>query len=289
MKRNTIFDYVNFAVISVFSLFCMMPMLLTVFVSITDEKVIKKNGYSFFPEKFSLEAYKMIFSDNDVLTGAYLISIFIAVAGTALAVLMTGMAGYALSNRQVKYRNPLALVYFITMIFNPGLVPWYMVCSAMGLKDNLLALIIPRLVFSPFNMFLVRNFMNGIPDSLSESAKIDGANDAHIAFKIYFPLSLPVLATIALFYGLGYWNDWFNAVMLVENKNIYPLQFLLFRMQSEIRMLERMQDFSQVQNELPAESFKMATVIITVGPIIFLYPYLQKYFIKGLIVGSVKG
>jgi putative aldouronate transport system permease protein len=200
------------------------------------------------------------------------------------------MAAYTLSNKNVRYRNNLSLYFFITMIFSTGIVPWYLVCRNLKLTDNILALIVPSLLFSPFNLFLVRNFMEGIPESLRESATIDGANDITIALKIYIPLCVPVLATISLFYGLAYWNDWFNAIMLVSNQRIYPLQFLLLQLQSQIKMINDLQsNIGQGAFAPPTESIKMATMIVTIGPIVFLYPFLQRYFIKGLIIGSVKG
>ena len=288
MKRNNLFDTVNVAVTGLFSLFCALPMLLVIMVSVTDETMIKKYGYSFFPREFSLDAYKLIFDGNDLIQRSYMISILITVIGTTAAVLFTAAGAYALANRQVKCRNGLSLFFFITMVFNPGLVPWYIMCTKLGLKDNILALIIPTLIFNPFNLFLVRNFMRGIPDSLMESAKIDGANDMITAFKIYFPLSKPVLATIALFYGIGYWNDWFNSIMLLDNPELYPLQFMLYKIKSEIEMLNKLQGVGALF-DVPTDSFKMATAVITIGPIILLYPYLQKYFIKGMVIGSVKG
>jgi putative aldouronate transport system permease protein len=200
------------------------------------------------------------------------------------------MAGYTLANKNVKHRNLLALYFFITMIFSAGVVPWYLMNRMLGLTDNILALIIPSLLFSPFNLFLVRNFMNGVPDSLRESATIDGANDITIAFRIYLPLCTPVLATIALFYGLDYWNNWWNAIMLIDTKDLYPLQFMLLQLQSEISMLNEMAMLAGTSDmTLPSESVKMGTAIVTIGPIVFLYPYLQKYFVKGLVIGSVKG
>jgi putative aldouronate transport system permease protein len=203
-------------------------------------------------------------------------------------VVFTGMAAFVLCNKNVHYRNALALYFFVPMVFNAGLVPWYMMCRALGLRDNLLALIVPSLMFSSYNMFLCRNFMNGLPDSFMESAKLDGASDFSIAFRIYFPLSTPVLAAVALFYGVAYWNDWFNAIMLVDDNKLYPLQFMLYKIKSEIAALQRLQPGVPVK-KLPGEALKMATAIVTIGPIIFLYPFLQRYFIKGLIIGGVKG
>ena len=277
-------------IILLFSIFCLAPMVLVVMVSFTDESSIQLLGYQWIPSMFSLDAYKTIFRQTEILLRSYMISIFVTLIGTLTAVLITAMAAYTLANKQVYYRNSIALFFFVTMVFNAGIVPWYIMCSKLGLRDNILALIIPSLLFNPFNLFLVRNFMYGIPPSLLESAKIDGANDIFIAIKIFFPLSIPVLSAVALFYGLNYWNDWWNAIMLVDNRELYPLQYLLFKLQSEIQMLRDLQMYGgSATVKLPTESLKMATVVLTIGPIVFLYPYLQKYFVKGLIIGSVKG
>ncbi|CAM4381957.1 carbohydrate ABC transporter permease [Paenibacillus typhae] len=290
MKKSSISQTIMYLCITLYSALCLIPMLLVLMISITDEDAILKNGYSLFPEKFSLYAYKVIFTGGSQVLHSYMISIIVTVVGTSLAILITAMAGYTLANKSVKYRNVLSLYFFITMIFSAGIVPWYLMNRWLGLTDNILALIIPSLLFSPFNLFLVRNFMNGVPDSLRESATIDGANDLTIAFRIYLPLCTPVLATIALFYGLDYWNNWWNAIMLIDDKSLYPLQFMLLQLKSEISMLNQMTMLAGADDiTLPSESVKMATAIVTIGPIIFLYPYLQKYFVKGLVIGSVKG
>lgn len=276
--------------ILLFALMCLLPMVLTFIVSITDETTIMRYGYSFFPKKLSTYAYRLMFQSGSNVINGYAISVFVTVVGTILAVIITGLAGYTLSNKNVKYRGALGLYFFIPMVFSAGIVPWYLICITLHLKDNILALLIPNLLFSPFNLFLVRNFMDGIPDSLRESATIDGANDIIISFKIYFPLSMPVLATIGLFYGLAYWNDWWNAIMLVDSRNLYPIQYLLLQLKSQISMLRDLQYLSRTGNLTPpAESLKMAIVIITIGPIMLLYPFLQRYYVKGLVIGSVKG
>lgn len=290
MKKFSLSKVVMYSLVTIYSALCLFPMLLVLMISVTDEDALLRNGYSFFPEEFSLYAYKLIFTGGSQVMQSYAISILVTIVGTVLAVLVTSMAGYTLANKNVKNRNLLALYFFITMIFSAGIVPWYLMNRSLGLTNNILALIIPSLLFSPFNLFLVRNFMNGVPDSLRESATIDGANDITIAFRIYLPLCMPVLATIALFYGLDYWNNWWNAIMLIDNKELYPLQFMLLQLQSEISMLNEMTMLAGTSGmTLPAESVKMATAIVTIGPIIFLYPYLQKYFVKGLVIGSVKG
>lgn len=290
MGKGNISRAFMYAGITIYSSICLLPMLLVLMISITDEDSILRNGYSLFPKAFSLLAYKLIFTGGSQALHSYMITIVVTLIGTVLAVTITAMAGYTLSNKSVKYRNALALYFFITMIFSAGIVPWYLMNRALGLTDNILALIIPSLLFSPFNLFLVRNFMSGIPDSLRESATIDGANDLTIAFRIFLPLSTPVLATIALFYGLDYWNNWWNAIMLIDNRELYPLQFMLLQLKSEISMINEMTMIAGADDyTLPSESVKMATAIVTIGPIIFLYPYLQKYFVKGLVIGSVKG
>lgn len=273
----------------VFSVFCAVPMLLIVMVSVTDEASIIKFGYSLIPAEFSVEAYKIVFRRGSSVLRSYTVTTFVTVTGTLVAVSITAMAAYTLANKHVKYRNGMAMFVFITMLFHSGLVPWYVMCRNLGLTDNILALIIPSLLFNPFNLFLVRNFMKGIPDSLMDSAKIDGASDFRIAFAIFFPLSTPVLAAVSLFYALGYWNDWFNAIMLVDDKRLYPLQYLLLKLRelqtlAELQMAGMGSDFT-----VPGESLKMATAIVTIGPIVFFYPFLQRYFVKGLIIGSIKG
>lgn len=291
MKKIDISKILIYFFVTVYSLFCLIPALLTLIVSITDEDVIRANGYSFSPEKISFYAYKVLLNDGSGIINAYMVSIAVTLVGTVLAVVITAMAAYTLSNKNVKYRNRLALYFFITLIFNSGLVPWYLICKNLNLVNNFLSLLVPSLLFNAFNLFLVRNFMDSIPDSLRESATIDGAGDAVIAFKIYFPLSVPVLATISLFYGLAYWNDWFNAIMLVDNRKLYPLQFFLFMLKSQINMINELSSLVGKSQTItpPTESMKMATAIVTIGPIIILYPFLQRYFVKGLVIGSVKG
>ena len=292
-KKKWKFNLPNFiigTVILLFTIACVLPLLLTVIISFTDETAIMRDGYRFFPAQWSVEAYRLIFTTGSSVVRGYMISTFVTVVGSIAAVLITAMAAYTLSNKNVAYRGALGLFFFIPLVFAPGIVPWFLINTALGLRDNILALIIPSLLFNAFNLFLVRNYMSSLPDSLRESAKIDGANDAVIAFRIYFPLCVPVLATILLFYGLGYWNDWWNAIMLVDDPNLYPIQFLLLQLRSRITMIRELQFLGgAVQATPPAESLTMATAVITIGPIVALYPFLQRYYVKGLVVGSVKG
>lgn len=274
--------------IALFALACLIPFVLVIIVSFTEEKSITINGYSFIPEQWSASAYKLLFSSSSKVPQAYMNTIFATLIGTFVATLITFGAGYTLANKQCRYRNGLSLYFYITMVFSAGLVPWYMISKMIGAYDNIWALIVPSLMFSPFNMFLVRNFVRGIPDALNESARIDGAGEVRIAFTIYLPLCLPVLATIALFYAIGYWNNYFNAVMLINDEKYYSLQMLLLKIQSEITAMQKVAQGAMRGNP-PKESFKMATSVLTMGPIILLYPFLQKYFVKGMVIGAVKG
>ena len=291
IKRITGYDITATTLVIIFAIFCVYPMLVVLGTSFSNESAIKSLGYSAIPRNFSLRAYELVFRKDNSIMRAYSVSGIVTLIGTFIAVIITGMGGFTLANKSVRYRGHLSMFFYITMLFNGGIVPWYMICTALGLKDNFPALIVPNLLFSVWNMFLIRNFMRTIPDSIIESARIDGANDIVIAFRIYFPLSMPVLATITLFAALGYWNDWWNAVMLIDtNRNLYPLQYMLFTLQSDIAALRRLQQMGiEIKVDPPAETLKMATVIVTIGPIVLLYPFLQRYFVKGLVMGSVKG
>lgn len=291
LQKITVGKALIYLVVLLAACFCLIPLLLVVTVSFTAEEEIIRNGYSLFPKALSLEAYEMLFENGKEVFRCYLNSIAVTVAGTVLATCITAMASYSLSNPSVEYRNGIAMFFFVTMVFNGGMVPWYIMCKNLGLMDSYLALLIPTLIFSPFNLFLMRNYMRQLPPSLMESAKLDGANDAVIAFRIYFPLCKPILATVALFYGIAYWNDWWNAIMLVSDAHLYPVQYYLMKLRSDQNFMKQLQSSGMMGGSafMPSESLQMATAAITIGPIILLYPFLQKYIVKGLVIGSVKG
>lgn len=289
-KKLTIGMLAIYAVTFLVAAVCLLPLLLVVIVSFTAESSIIQNGYSFFPETWSLEAYRLLVKNGSDMVRSYGNSIFVTLAGTLLAVLITAMASYGIANPFVRYRDSIAMYFFVTMVFSGGMVPWYIICQKVGLYENYWALLIPSLVFNPFNLFLVRNYMRELPSSLLESAKLDGANDGQVAFYIYFPLCKPILATIGLFYGIAYWNDWWNSIMLVSDKSYYPIQYYLMKLKSDLLFMRNLQSAGIGGSAYtPTESLQMATAVVTVGPIIFLYPFLQKYIVKGLIIGGVKG
>lgn len=292
-KEIVVFNAIGYVYISILALFCLIPFLMVVSGSFTDENSIINEGYRLIPEKLSLEAYKLAFGNPMVIFRAYFVTIFVTLIGTTVSLFFTSMAAYALQRKDFRYRNFFAFFFYFTSIFNGGLVPWYiLMVKYLGMKNSYLALIVPML-FNMFNMIIIRSFMSTIPESISESAKIDGASDFRIFLQLILPLSKPVLATIGLFIALGYWNDWYLAMLFIDKEKMYPLQFFLYRLLSKIDFLKNIAaksntiDTSKIQ--IPSEGFKLAMTVIVTGPIIFLYPYLQKYFIKGVMIGAVKG
>lgn len=277
-----------YIVITFIAIFCFLPMWLLFTTSITSSRELLLEGVRLFPNNVSWEAYRYLMTTGRAtIVQSYAITIYSTLVGTMLAVVITAAAGYALSCPRLKGAGVLSLYFFITMLFSGGMVPWYMINKKLGINDNFWALVVPSLMFSPYNMFLVRNYMKGLPVSMAESARIDGASEFVIAWRIFIPLSVPVLATVTLFYALSYWNNWWNAVMLVENKNLFPLQYMLVKIRSNLKAMQVNGAASSIR--VPTQPVQNATTLATIGPILLLYPFLQRYFIKGIVIGAVKG
>lgn len=282
------FNTIGYFFLTILTVICFVPFLLVLSGSFTENSVIIRYGYQLWPKVFSLDAYRYIFIFPTAVIDAYEVSIFVTVVGTVGGVLLMAMAGYVLQRKEIKYRSAISFFFYFTTLFNCGLVPWYMLVVGLGMKNTVSSLIIPNLE-SVFSILLVRNFMKTIPESLVESAKIDGGGDFLIFWRIVLPLSKPVLATIGLFLALTYWNDWFSASLFIQNVHLYPLQFLLYRTLSDQQVMTTAGAAYFRKNVLPTESVKLATAVITTGPIIILYPFLQKYFVQGITIGAVKG
>jgi len=278
-----------YVVLIVFAIYCLIPFITVISSSLSTEGAILHNGYSLFPQDFTLSAYKLIFRDNTIYR-SYGVTIFVTVVGTFLAMVVTCALAYPLSIRALKYKNHINFYVYFTMLFHGGLVANYLLISKyLGMKDSIWVLIIPALI-SPWNMFLLRNFFRSVDESLAESAKIDGANDIYIFFKIVLPISLPALATIGLFYSMGFWNKWFEAMLYISDQKLFPLQYLVMRIMNNAEFANQLSSQISLPNYVvPTLTTRLATTVITIGPIIFLYPFLQKYFVKGLMVGAVKG
>lgn len=273
-----------------FALACLYPFLLVLSSSLTDESILLRDGYKIISNGFSTSAYKAILT-TDTIPRAYLVTIFITVIGTFLSLVVTSMAAYALSGRRLYYASHIAMFFYFTMLFSGGMVSSYiLITKYLQLQNTLWVYILPALM-SPWNLFLMRNFFNEIPRELFESAKLEGAGERRILTSIVIPLSLPALATIGLFYALGYWSSWTPAMLYVDNPKLYSLQYIIMQIIRNVDMAQSIavsgsQSTSQVA---PTYTVRLATAIVTVGPIIFLYPYLQRYFVGGLKVGAIKG
>lgn len=272
----------------------LLPFLLIIIASLTAESSLVSHGYSFLPAKWSMDSYKYMAQQAAVIFRSYGISILVTVVGTASSLIITTMLAYPMSRPDFKYRNVFAFLVFFTMLFSGGIVPAYMMWTRVfGITNTLWALIIPNYLMSAFNVLLVRNyFKNSIPLALIESAQIDGASEMKILFKIMLPLAVPVSVTVGLFTGIAYWNDWINALYYIESPKLYGIQNLLMRMINNIQFLTSSQGAQLTAGQviaLPSNGIRMALAVIGILPILILFPFLQKYLIKGVVVGAIKG
>ena len=277
------------------SLICVIPIVTVFSISFSAEQSIQEFGYGILPRGFSLESYIFLWKQHTMLFRALGVSVFVTVVGTALGVVLTTTMGYVLSRPQYRLKNFLTWVVFIPMVFNGGMVSSYFVnTNFLGLKDNIWALILP-LTVSSFNVIVCKTFFRStIPDSIVESAKIDGASQLKIYYKIVLPISLPVLATIGLFLCFSYWNDWFQSMLYINDSTLYSLQALLTQIMNNVDYLSRNAatmgvSAAELSRTMPKEGARMAIAIIIIIPIACAYPFFQKYFISGLTIGAVKG
>jgi putative aldouronate transport system permease protein len=262
--------------------------------SITDELTILSSGYSFFPEKLSLSAYQYLWNNAETIARAYGVTIIVTVVGTAISVSMIAMLAYPLSRTDYPLRKIFAFLVFFTMLFNGGLVPTYlMYTQVFEIKNTLAALIVPMLLMNGFLVFITRTFyMTTIPTAILESARIDGAGEIKTFFTIVLPLSTPIMVTVGMLQTIQYWNDWFNGMIYLTNPKWFSLQNILNQIITNIQFLAS-SDFGSANvgaaGALPSETVRMAIAVVGVLPLIIAYPFFQKYFVKGLTVGSVKG
>ncbi|MBQ9122085.1 MAG: carbohydrate ABC transporter permease [Lachnospiraceae bacterium] len=283
-----IFSYVFIAFIAVA---CLYPLLMVLGVSFSDNTAVVKNGYSVIPQDFTLNTYLYLFAHSGKrILKSYGVTIGITIVGTLGAMLVTSMIGFAISIKSLKYRNVISYICNFTIIFSAGLIPWYYVCVKWyHFTDSYMGMIIPSM-FSVFNMFLMRTYFSEIPDSLYEAARIDGASWFKIYWNIAIPLSKTAMLTVGMMYALSYWNDWWNALMFINDRDKFPLQYYLYNILSNVNAISsgRVPAGAAANLKLPAETVKMAVTMITIGPIIFLYPFVQKYFVNGIMTGAVK-
>jgi putative aldouronate transport system permease protein len=272
------------------ALITITPLLVLLSTSLSNEDDVIKNGYPLIPKHLGIMAYKVVFKNPAELLNAYAVTITVTVVGSAISLFMIALVAYVISRPDYKYRRIISLYIFFTMLFNGGLVPTYiLVARWMHLKDNMFAMIIPLLI-SAYNILLMKGFMQSIPFSIIESAKIDGASEFKTFVQIIFPISKPALATVGLFLLLAYWNDWYQCMLYIDNPKLYNLQYMLVRVLQNFEFLNSgdMRSMLKDTQSPPVLTARMAMSVIAAGPMLLIFPFFQKYFVKGITMGSVK-
>ena len=287
-RGEKIADVVLYVLLTLITLMALYPIWYVVMASISDgNALMRHSGPVLLPQGFSLSAYEVV-SNNKSIYAGYANTIFYVVVGTALNMIMTTLGAYVLSRKHFFWSSPIMMLITITMFFSGGMIPTYLLVEKLGMVDTRWALIIPGLV-NAYNLIILRTAFAGVPDALEESAKIEGANDFQIMWKIYIPVSKATLAVIVLYYAVSHWNGWFSAVLYLRTRSLYPLQILLREILIEKSLDSMMGDINMEDLDMISDTIKYATVIISSLPIMLLYPFLQKYFVKGVMIGSVKG
>lgn len=296
-KEDRVFQILGNIIMMIFSLLALIPIILMLISSLTDNAVLLKNGYSFFPEKMSFYAYEWVFKSNSAtVLRAYGMSFIITAAGTICSVIITTLLAYGLSKKELPFRGVLTFYVFFTMLFSGGLVPTYInYTTVFGIKDTFWALLVPTLLMNAFNVMLMKSFfVSGVPNEILEAAYMDGAGEFKTMWSIALPMARPIIATIAMFAGIAYWNDWNNGfIYLVKRTDLFTIQNLLNRLMQNIQSLS--QNASNVANagqglaQIPTATVRMAMATLGILPIIIVYPLIQKNFVKGITLGGVKG
>jgi putative aldouronate transport system permease protein len=293
-RLSTIWNLFFHFIVSIFTLACIFPFIFIIIISLTDEKTLALDGYKVIPAKFSTFAYEYIIKTSAQLITSYGVSLFITVVGTIVSLVITSLFSYAISRAEFRYRRLFSMIALLPLLFNAGIVPSYIVTTQfLHLKDTIGSLIMPLLVGS-FYIFLMRSFFQTtVPEGIVESARIDGAGEFKVFYKIVVPISLPIFATIALFTSLNYWNDWFNALLYIDNPKLIPVQYLLIAIQNNVQFLAAntsLLSSGVVENlsQLPSETLRMVLVVLVAGPVTIIFPFFQKYFVQGLTGGAIK-
>lgn len=290
-RADKTFNILAFSLVGIAAIICVLPFVLVVSGSLTDNYVILTEGYSLWPKQFSLDAYKTIFGNPASILQAYKMTIYYTVVGTATGLFVTTMTAYVVSRKEFKYRNVVTFLLYFTTIFGGGMIPWYLLyANVLNLKGTTFVIWFPGIT-SSFLVILMRTFITGsVPDAMAESAKMDGAGQFTIFTKIVVPVLKPGLATVGLFLALGYWNDWYRSSLFSTSSDTYELQFYLYNMLSASTALKDLAVGTTVTiDNLPTQSVKMAMAVVVTGPMLLLYPFVQRYFVSGITVGAVKG
>lgn len=293
VSNGKVFQTAAHIIMILLCIFCLFPFVMLIVSSLTDETTLIREGYSIIPRGISLAAYKYLFVSSKAITRGYVITICVTVIGTLINLLLTTLLAYPLSRRDLPHRGALSFIIFFTMLFNGGVVPSYIMWTQyFHIKNTYAALIVPNLMMGAFYVIMMRtNFSANIPDAVIEAARIDGAGEGRILTQIVLPMSLPIIATLTLLVGLHYWNDWINGLYYISKDKYYSIQVLLNRMLQDVQYL--MSSSSSVGmdagNAIPATGIKMAVAVVGALPVLVVYPFFQRYFVKGITIGAVKG
>lgn len=284
-KGEKLFALVNYVFLTLISITMILPLFHLLAKALSDEAYVMAKEVTFIPKGLHFGSFEFVLNNAQFLV-TFRNSVFITVVGTAFAILITMLAAYPLSKKTFAGGRVILFAYVITMFFSGGIIPTYLVVKGIGLTNTIWALILPYML-SPFNLILMKSFFSSIPDALDESARIDGATNSRILFSVYLPLSLPSIATISMFYAVFYWNSFFGALIYITDQKLLPLQVYLMQIIKDERSLSVL-DVEALMRSAP-ESIRAATIICAVVPILMIYPFVQKYFVKGVMVGAVKG
>lgn len=294
VENGRVFQVIANTIMIALTIFCLFPFVLLVVSSFTDESTLIRDGYSLFPAKLGIESYAYMFRKMDVLVRAYSITVLVTVVGTLVSMILTLMLSYPLSRRDLPHRNTFAFIVFFTMLFNGGLVPTYIMWTRYLNVDNTIwALIIPALLLNAFYVIMMRTyFMTSIPEEVIEAGRMDGAGEFFILARIVLPMSVPMIATLSLLSGLNYWNDWRNGFYYLTDSKLFSIQNMLNTMLQDVQFLASGgagANAGEIAATMPSVGIKMAIAVVGAVPVLIVYPFFQKYFVKGITVGAVKG
>jgi putative aldouronate transport system permease protein len=282
---------ISYLAVTLFALFCLLPFVMMISASFSSEAAVRRNGFGLWPNEFSLEAYGWIFKAPRAIIGSYIVTIVMTVFGTGIGLFVIAMTGYALNRRDFPFRDHISFFIYFTTLFSAGLAPTFLwIGRDLGLRGNYLAVFL-QLLMTPWLIILMKNFMRTVPYEIIESGKVDGAGDFRIFIQLALPLMKPALATIALFLALGYWNEWYlSSLYLGSTVEFKPLQYHLYNLINTANALKNSVAGQNISvTDLPSNTLKMASAVVATGPILLLYPFVQKYFVSGITIGAVKG
>jgi ABC-type sugar transport system, permease component len=289
LNNSPVFTTISYTLVGLISLVCLIPFIVLVAGSFSSESSVIRDGYWFWPRELSLDAYRFIFRYPGDILQSYKVSLIITIVGTSISLFISTMTAYVLCRKEVKYRNGLSFFLFFTTLFSGGLAPFYIWISKNLHMQNTYLVLILAPMFHVMYILILRAFIKGsVPEPLIESAKIDGAGDLRIFLQMVLPLSKPALASIGVFTALAYWNDWWTAMMFTSKQDLAPLQYLLYKMLSSINLTGAMAQHIQSADQ-PKETFKLAMTVIATGPVVLVFPFVQRYFVSGITIGAVKG